>query len=42
MLGEWKVEEYKFSVMFTHTFAEYVLNQIHDKMRSLFDKKVDE
>lgn len=41
MIGEWKVEEYKFLVLFTHAFAEYVLHQINDKMRLLFDKRVD-
>ena len=42
MIGEWKVEEYKFPVLFTHSFAEYVLYQMNDKMGLLFDKRADE
>lgn len=39
MIGEWKVEEYKFLIFFTRAFAEYVLDEINDKMKSLFDKE---
>ena len=41
MIGEWKVEEYKFPVLFTHSFAEYVLHQINDKMGVLFDRRAN-
>ena len=43
MMGEWKVEKYKFLILFTHAFADYVLNEINDKMKPLLDKEsVDE
>lgn len=43
MLGEWNVGEYDFLIMFTRAFAEYVLDEINDKMSMFFYKeKVDE
>lgn len=36
MMGEWNVGEYNFLVMFTRAFAEYVLDEINDKMQELF------
>lgn len=36
MLGEWAVGEYKFLILFTRAFTEYVIDEINDKMRFLF------
>jgi len=42
MIGEWKVEEYKFLILFTRACAEYVLDEINDKMKTLFEEEVNE
>ena len=42
-LGEWNIDEYNFLILFTRSFAEYVLEEINDKMRALFEEvEIDE
>lgn len=43
LFGEWNIDEYNFLILFTRSFAEYVLEEINDKMRALFEEvEIDE
>lgn len=39
MPGEWAVGEYSFLILFTRAFAEFVLDEINDKMGALFEEE---
>ena len=34
--GEWRVEDYKFLIMYSRAFAEFVLDEINDKLKCTF------